>query len=158
MGVLAQARLWFGQSHPGKGGGGFLPGGGVLQAPVELQDLGQLLADGEHRVKGGHGLLEDHGDAVSADAAKLLLRAVQQVVPLEKDLTSDRGLGRRQKAQDGQGGNGLAAAGFPHQTQGFAGHKVKAYPGQSPDLAPEGGEVYRQVPHRQKRSGFWLEG
>ena len=123
---------------------------------MEAQDLGHLLADGEHRVEGGHGLLEDHGDAVAPDAAHLLLRAVQQVFPLEADLPGDRGLGVGQEAQHRHGGDGLAAARFAHQPQGFAGLEVKAHPGQGPDVAPGGGEVDRQVPHRQERGGVGL--
>jgi hypothetical protein len=34
---------------------------------VRADRLGQLPADGQHRVERGHRLLEDHGDAVAAD-------------------------------------------------------------------------------------------
>jgi hypothetical protein len=36
---------------------------------VQAQRLGDLVADGEHRVERGHRLLEDHRDAVAADRA-----------------------------------------------------------------------------------------
>ena len=64
------------------------------------------------------------------------LRAVGQVFPQEADLAGDRGLGEGQEAQDGHGGDGLAAARFPHQTQGFPGLEIKAHPGQGPDAGP----------------------
>ena len=131
----------------------------MAQAPVQTQDLGHLVADGEHRVQGGHGLLKDHGDAVAPDLAQPRLGAIGQVFPQEADLARDSsGLGDRQEAQDGHGGDGLAAARFPHQTQGFPGVEIKAHPGQGPDPAPGGGEMDREVPHRQEGGAFLLQG
>ena len=39
---------------------------------VDEGDLIQLVADGEHGVQGGHGLLKDHGDLAAADAVDLM--------------------------------------------------------------------------------------
>ena len=46
---------------------GLGPGGVGVQANC----FGQLPSDGEHRVEGGHRLLEDHGDPAAADAPQL---------------------------------------------------------------------------------------
>src|SRR3972149_5428105 len=56
---------------------------------VELQRLRDLLADGEHRVEGGHGLLKDHGDAVAAHLAQLIVVELQDVVAVEEHFTGD---------------------------------------------------------------------
>ena len=125
-----------GEAHPGQGRGRFPPGRRVGQTPVEAQGLGHLLADGEDRVQGGHGFLEDHGDAVAPDLAHPVLGAAAQVFPLEADLPGHRGRGGGQEPQDGHGGDGLAAAGFPHQPQGLAGGQVEAHPGHGPDSGP----------------------
>ena len=42
--------------------------------------LGQLPADGEHRVQRGHRVLEDHRDAVAAQLAQLSSRAVRRAL------------------------------------------------------------------------------
>ena len=46
---------------------------GVHLRVMESQYLSDLLPDGEHRVQGGHGLLEDHSQLITTDPAHLLL-------------------------------------------------------------------------------------
>jgi hypothetical protein len=123
----------------------------VAQAPVEPEDLHDLLADGEHRIERSHGLLEDHGDAVAPDLAHAVRGRTQQVLPQEADVAADGGLGRGEQPEDGQGGDGLAAARFPHQAQGFAGAEVEADAGHRPHLALEGVEVDLKVPDFQEQ-------
>ena len=55
-------------------------------AVVRAHRLGDLVADGEHRVQAGHRLLEDHRDAVAADVAHPREREIEQVLPVEYDL------------------------------------------------------------------------
>jgi hypothetical protein len=52
---------------------------GAAELLVQLHALGDLPADAQHRVERGHRLLEDHRDAVAADAAHLLLAEAEQV-------------------------------------------------------------------------------
>ncbi len=123
------------------------------QTPVEAQGLGHLLADGEDRIQGGHGFLEDHGDVVAPDLAHPGLGAPAQVFPLKADRAGHLGRGSLEEPQDGQRGDGLAAAGLPHQAQGLAGGQVETHPGHGPDPAPLPGEGYREIAHFQQRGG-----
>ena len=85
---------------------------------VQDGDLIDLIADPENRVEGGHWLLEDHGDHVSADLLHLCRRGVDDVkcravVLIEADLTADRLAGRAlEQLHQGKARNGLAAAGL----------------------------------------------
>ena len=52
---------------------------------VQLHGLGDLVADGEHRVQRRHRLLEDHRDLVAADPLELGLLELDEVAALEED-------------------------------------------------------------------------
>ena len=57
---------------------------GASRALVHPDRLGHLVADGEQRVQRGHGILQDHGDALAAHAAHLGVGFLQQVLALEQ--------------------------------------------------------------------------
>jgi hypothetical protein len=64
--------------------------------------LRHLVADREERIERGHGVLQDHGDALAAYAAHVGVRLLQQVLTLEQHAAA-RHAGRwRQQAQDGE--------------------------------------------------------
>src|SRR5260221_1695808 len=93
---------------------------GLAAAHVAMivQRLGDLEADGEHRVERGHRLLEDHRDAVAADLAHLLLVEPDEIAPGEADMPGgDPPARRRHQPHDGEGGDALAAAGFADDRQ-----------------------------------------
>jgi hypothetical protein len=48
-----------------------------------LQGLGQLRADGQHRIERGHRILEHHRERASAQLAQRLRRAAHQVLSVE---------------------------------------------------------------------------
>ena len=64
-------------------------GGSSGEAEVHFEGLGELTADGEDGVEGGHGLLEDNGDVLAAPASHLVVAELEQVLAVEKDLTFD---------------------------------------------------------------------
>ena len=100
---------------------GALRGGAPVHVHVELERLGDLAADGEHGIEGGHRLLEDHGDAVAADVADLVLVDLEEVFALEPDFAVDDAAGRRRdEAQEGEGGDALAAAALADEADGLA--------------------------------------
>ena len=77
--------------------------------------LAQGLGDGEPRVEGGEGILEDHlGPA--AEGQQILRRQAQHVLAGEAHLAA-RGRG---EAQDGAAERALAAAALAHQAEGIA--------------------------------------
>ncbi len=90
-----------------------LPDLGLGQRQVDPQRLGDLLADGEHRVQRRQGLLEDHSDAAPADGLQGRVVSIEQVLAAEAHPASGD-LSRRtgNKAQQGQGRHGLTATRF----------------------------------------------
>ena len=91
------------------------------QALMGLDRLGDLAADGHHRIERGHRLLKDHRDGVAANAPQLGFRERRQIAALEPDLARLALRRRRgQKAQDRQRRDGLAAARFADHGQRLA--------------------------------------
>jgi len=98
---------------------GFLARRGAAEAPMQHQRLGDLAADGMHRVQAGHRLLEDHRDAIAANAAEIAFAHGHQVLAVE----AHRAAGARplgQEADQAQRGHRLAAARFADDAEGFA--------------------------------------
>ena len=96
------------------------------QAAVQPQRFGHLPADAVHRVERGHRLLEDHADAVAADAAHVAVALADELLALEADAAADFGV-FRQQAHERHHGHRLAAAGFADQAEGRAGFERKAH-------------------------------
>ena len=113
MGILLQAPDRVGQADSFQDFGRGLPGLFAVHALVDAEDLSDLGADAEHRVEGGEGLLEDHGDLFPPDLAHPFFVIGEQVVAVEQDLSGDGGA--IQQADERQGGHALSAPGFAHQ-------------------------------------------
>ena len=81
----------------------------------------------QHRVERGHRLLEDHGDAVAANAPhRALRRASPDPVPPNRIEPPANPRGRlRQQPHDGERGHRLARAGFAGDAQGLAAPRSK---------------------------------
>ena len=102
---------------------------GFRDAVMSEDGFGDLVADAHDGVEGGHGLLEDHGNARAAKLAQLIGREGGEmdgdcVVFLETILKSDFTLddgGGREQAHDGERGDGFSGAGFTDQAEDFAG-------------------------------------
>ena len=94
-----------------------LPGLAAAGAAVGHDGGGDLIADGEHGVEGGHRLLEDHGDPRAAHAAHRLGVLGEQVLALEEHATGGHPPGRRHQPHDGQRGDALSAAALPHEPE-----------------------------------------
>ena len=90
-----------------------VPGLLLADLLVELDLLGDLVADREDRVQARQRLLEDHRDVVAADLAHLVDRHRQDLAAVEPDLALDD-LGRRdvEQAHDRERGDALAGAGL----------------------------------------------
>src|SRR4030042_2309522 len=107
-----------------------------LQPLMELDRLLDLVADGEDRVERSHGLLEDHGDAVSPHLPDLVRVEAQEVHSLKLSPPLNQ-LARRHgdKLQQGHCRNALAAAGFPYYPQSLALINMKTDSVHRPDLS-----------------------
>ena len=107
----------------------------------------------------GHRLLEDHGDAVAADAAHLAFARPHRIDAPERDATSRDVAGAGDEAHDRVGGDALAGAGYAHQADDLAAADGQIDTANRPDLAllrpkarmqtldPQ--DVVRQAVHRQ---------
>ena len=84
-------------------------------AHVNEQRLLDLQPDGQHRVQGGHRLLEDHGDVTAANLAHLLVVEFEQgaTVEFHRAVQNPRRVGRQQ-AHDGQRRDRLARPRLAH--------------------------------------------
>ena len=101
----------------------------------------QLPSYGEHRIKGCHGVLEYHGNLPASYPAHFLIPFFGNILALIKDFTAcHRTHCMGKQLQDGQGGDALAAAGLPYNTQGIAlvyGKAHIVHSSHGPPLGPE---------------------
>ena len=113
---------------------------------MDLDGLHHLVADREHRVEGGLGVLEDHGDAAAPDVSHLALALREEVLPFEPDdALDDPGRRPRDQPQQGQRGHGLSAAGLAHDSQRFTLSQGKAHPVHRLHHAPAGEAIRVEV-------------
>ena len=120
--------------------------------PMLDDSLANLVPDREHRVERGHGLLEDHGDAIATNSAHLGCGQLHQIAPFEHDLaTDDAPRWIRHQAQQRERGDGFAAARFAHQGQRFAGVDAEAHAIDRARDAGPGEEVGSQIANLQQR-------
>src|SRR4051794_4681780 len=93
----------------------------VGEALVAAKHLGDLLADGEHRVERGHRLLENETDILGPDVVQFVACERHEIAALEQDLAFDDAARRhRDQLQDRHRGDGLAAAGFADHAERLA--------------------------------------
>ncbi len=131
-----------------------LPGLGAADIGMRADRLGQLGAHGQDRVQAGHRFLEDHGDAVAADAAQLCLGGGGQVGRAQPDAARRHAHGRRrQKAHDRQRGDRLARAAFPGNGQRLAAVQREGQLLHQGLQAGLGADRNRQPFHRQHGEG-----
>src|SRR3972149_5691275 len=80
-----------------------------------------LVSDREDRVEGGHRLLEDHRDPVSANLSYFFLRKIDQFLSFKKNLsTHNLSRGDGDETKDGEGRNTLPTTRFAHHAQRLA--------------------------------------
>ena len=123
---------------------------GFSDAVVQLDDLVHLVADAEHRVQGGHGLLEDHGHRVAADVLHLFVGHFGDVIGFVAHVQADGAfhhlaLGPLQKLHQRQAGDRLAAAGLAHDAHRLADGHIEGDAIHGLDGAGIGEEIGVQV-------------
>ncbi|MNL65381.1 hypothetical protein D3C87_1897090 [compost metagenome] len=85
-----------------------------------LDGLGDLVADGEDRVEGRHGVLEDHRRGPAAQPHQVVPAGLGHVNAVEPQLgRADFGRGG-QEAQQGAAAHRFARAAFAHNAQALA--------------------------------------
>jgi len=83
--ITIRDQLRVGDLQAGEHGHRLGPRLATRRALVDLEDFGDLEADGERRVQGGRGILVDHRDSSSPERPPLNPRHPQQVVTVEED-------------------------------------------------------------------------
>ena len=161
VGVLVHAQLRPVDVHFGERLDRLRAGFPVAEARAgEPNRLDDLVADREHRVQRGHGLLEDHGDVPAAHPHQLLFGHVEQVpgrnagLPVESvQHFSVAALGeiRGQQPDHGQRGDGLAAPRLADEAEGLPRIDMKARPVHRPHRVSADPEPGMQVPHLEQR-------
>ena len=116
--------------------------------------LGDLEPDGEDRVQRGQRVLEDHGDALAADPAALLVGHREHVLAVEPDLPAGDEAGRHvQDAHDGLRGDALAGAGLAQHGQCLARVDVVRHAVDDLGDAVPGAELHPQVLDLEQPAG-----
>ncbi|KUG29211.1 hypothetical protein ASZ90_000913 [hydrocarbon metagenome] len=127
MGKAGQAAFGIGDAHQGQHasslGQGLAPG----LAPMQADGLGDLLAHPQDGIERGHGLLEDHGDAVAAHPAHGVRGEGAQVRAVEEHPPGVHASRRLHQPQNGQPEHRLAAPGLADHGQGLAPGQGQAY-------------------------------
>jgi len=123
VGVLAQQPIGVGQAHHDEQVARARPRGRAARRGVRLDGLGEMRADGQHRIQVGGGLLEHHADSAPAQRAQALRRKRPDIVAREQDAARGVHRGGRlgQQPQERERRHGLAAARFPDEGERLAG-------------------------------------
>jgi hypothetical protein len=127
------------------------------QAFVQGERFGDLVADGEDRIEGGHRLLEDHGDVVAANGPEPVVRRAHEIERLprggpEQHLPAgDPSAGVVGEPHDRQRRDGFPRAGLAHHRQGLSRLHVEAHVLDGPQGALPAAELHRQAADGQER-------
>ena len=119
---------------------------------VHAHDLGDLIADREHRVERGHRLLEHHRHASAANLAHRLFVERDEVVSVEVDLAAGLdSAGRADEAEQRERGDRFSAARFADEPDRLAGADVEADAVHRAGDAVLGVEVRAEIANAQER-------
>src|SRR5262249_455645 len=96
------------------------PGLARAAAQMGAVGLGDLLADGHHRIERVFRVLQDHGDALAAQLAKAAFAEAAQVDIAQSQFVRLGAAGVSDKAHDGPPGRGFARPALAHASQALA--------------------------------------
>ena len=119
--ILIDALLGLGDTHEVQKLGSALERLLLGVAAVQTKALAHLLADLIDRVQGGHRILEDHRDVVTANVLHLFLGHLEdRTAAIANVAALNLSRRHRDKTHDGHGGHGLTGAGLTDDTEGLA--------------------------------------
>ncbi len=101
-----------------------------------LQMLGELLADGQHRVERRHRLLRNEGDILAQESPVSLVRQGHEIGAAEFERARRHVEDARQEPRDDAADHALAGARFADQAQHLAGAELEIDVAQRLDIAP----------------------
>ncbi len=124
MWIVVGAAVGLGDSDFIHGFNSTLPGLSFWNVVVRQNSFRYLVADPHDGIEGGHGLLENHGDAGTAKFPHGAIRESREVagraIFCKEDFTREPGLLWKQ-AHDSERGDRFARAGFADQAEDFSG-------------------------------------
>src|SRR5690554_2450649 len=92
-----------------------------VQFVVKPEDICNLVANFEDRIKAGHRFLEDHTDPDSPESTVFLWRNREDIPAVKYNATGiNPRRGHREKTGDGMGGHTLSASRFSDQSHRFS--------------------------------------
>src|SRR5712692_4296116 len=122
----------------------------VAQSQMLAQRLGDLTADAEHRVEGGHRVLEDHRQLAPAQPPQRLARQRVEIAPVDPDLAAHpRAV--RQEPQDRARQHRLARAGFADNAERAARCERQAHARHGAERTALGRQHDREVVDLEQR-------
>ena len=93
---------------------------------MQAHRLGNLISDPHHGIERGHRLLEDHGDAISANFPHFVFVEIEKVGAFEHNGAADNPARRiGHEAHDRKRGHALAASGLADDGQGLAATNIE---------------------------------
>src|SRR5262245_66554343 len=96
---------------------------------MNFQGLCELATDGQDRIEGRHGLLENHRNVPPAYTPYSFFIQRQQVLLPKADLTANNAPGwRSNQPHNAEGADGLPTPRLANQRHGFAGTHIIAHP------------------------------
>ena len=120
---------------------------GEIGAAMLLDRLGDLPADGQHRIERRHRLLEHHADVAAPNFTHLRVPELHEVAAVEEDLSAHDPPGRvRDEAQDRQRADRLARPAFADDRNGLAGIDGIGDAVDRPHESGAGAELGVQIP------------
>src|SRR6188472_325118 len=159
MWVCVDSAAWLRDAHPAEQVNGVFARHLVIDRIVDAVGLNDLVAHGVVGVHSRERVLEDHGHALSAQAADVLRSLVQQLIPVEIDLAAQLRTGPRplrsrpgMQAHDRQAGDALARSRLAHNAKGSAAIEGEAQPVDRLHQPVVGREVHMKINNLQK----WL--
>ena len=109
---------------------------------MNLDGLRDLVAYGEHRIQGGHRVLDNQGDLASPNMVHFALGLLEEILTVQNDAAGDDAAGGyRNQLHQGQHCYRLAGAGLADYAQGLSTPEVEADAVHGLDCAPPGREV-----------------
>ena len=149
MRIFVEARLRRRNANPLEQTNGLGLGRRARHAAVVDQRLGDLEADGQHRVEAGHRLLEDHRDVVAAHAPHRLFRQRQEIAARELDAALDTAALPRNQPHDGERGDALARARFADDRHGLLRGEIERHVAHDRNPLPVAHERSGKARHRE---------
>ena len=120
---------------------------GLREIDMGPDRLDDLLADPVERIEAGQRILEDHADALAADAAHFLRRQIVDPHARQIDLAAGDAAGRIDQPDDGKAGDRLAGAGFADDAEHLALGDVEGDAVDGAQRAAPGDEFDLEVTH-----------